>query len=335
MSCDFSGDVPAGTCDRQKEAAPATPARTSCPPTLASPEERETCRPRLADDCLILTGPTAAGKTAIAVRMAERLGAEIISVDSIAVYRGLDIGSAKPSADEQRRVPHHGLDLVAANEAFNVAAWLAAAAEAVEAIRSRGQKILFVGGTPLYLKALREGFDTRPPADPVLRDAITLRLEREGTAALHRELAERDPAAAARIHPNDARRLVRGLEVAISSASRSGFPQNTWDTPCDEQLRVPFLIVDVPRYVLADRIATRVHRMFADGLVEEVEAAESTTGIGPTARQAAGYSEVLKMLAGKFSREDAIEQTIRRTRQLAKRQRTWLRSFQNTVWLAG
>jgi tRNA dimethylallyltransferase len=335
MSCEFSGDVPAGTCDRQKEAAPATPGPTTCPPTLASPEGHETCRPRLADDCLILTGPTAAGKTAIAMRMAERLGAEIISVDSIAVYRGLDIGSAKPSADEQRRVPHHGLDLVAASKVFNVASWLSAAAEAVEAIRRRGRKILFVGGTPLYLKALREGFDTRPPADPALRDAITLRLEREGAAALHRELAERDPAAAARIHPNDARRLVRGLEVAIASTSRPSLPQNTWNAPSDEQLRVPFLIVDVPRYVLADRIAARVHQMFADGLIEEVEAAEAATGIGPTARQAAGYCEVLEMLAGKRSREEAIEQTIRRTRQLAKRQRTWLRSFQNTVWVAG
>ncbi|MGA0040182.1 MAG: tRNA (adenosine(37)-N6)-dimethylallyltransferase MiaA [Pirellulales bacterium] len=335
MSCDFSGDAPAGTRDRQKEAAPANPERVSCPPTLASVEERETCRPRLAADCLILTGPTAAGKSAIALRMAQRLEAEIVSVDSVAVYRGLDIGSAKPSAEEQRLVPHHALDLVPASETFNVAAWLAAATEAVEAIRSRGRRILFVGGTPLYLKALREGFDTRPPADAALRAAITERLEQQGAAALHRELSAHDPLAAARIHPNDARRLVRGLEVALSSRSALACEQNTWNKPDDESLRVPMLIVDVPRALLAERIAARVQAMFASGLVAEVEAAEASTGIGPTARQAAGYSEVLAMLAGTLSRDEAIEQTIRRTRQLAKRQRTWLRSFQNTVWVAG
>lgn len=336
MSCDFRGEQPGDSHDRQPANEPARQTAAPRPPTLASPEKRETCPPLLGDDCLILAGPTAAGKSAIAIPLAQRLGAEIVSVDSMAVYRGLDIGTAKPSAAEQRLVPHHAIDLVAASEPFSVAAWLTAVGRAVESIRGRGRKVLFVGGTPLYLKTLREGLTERPAADPSVRETLARRVEREGSAALHRELTQLDPEAAARIHPNDARRIVRAIEVATTSppGDASRVPP-TWNTVSAPSSAAPLLVVDVPRRLLADRIAARVQRMFADGLVDEVQAVEASVGLGPTARQAAGYSEVLAMLAGEMTRDAAIEQTIRRTRQLAKRQRTWFRSFQDAVWICG
>lgn len=339
MSCDFRGEPPADSHDthtRQPTAEPARAGGESGSSTLASPEKHETVPPQLGDDCLILAGPTAAGKSAIAIPLAQRLGAEIVSVDSMAVYRGLDIGTAKPSAAEQRRVPHHAIDLVAANEPFSVAAWLTAVGRAMESIRSRGRKVLFVGGTPLYLKTLREGLTQRPAADPAVRETLARRVEREGAAALHRELGVLDPAAAARIHPNDARRIVRAIEVATLSPPSAASPAApTWNTAQGPSPAAPLLVLDVPRRLLAERIATRVQRMFAEGLVEEVQVAEASVGLGPTARQAAGYSEVLAMLAGDITRDQAIEQTIRRTRQLAKRQRTWFRSFQDAVWICG
>ena len=333
MFCESRGDEPARTRRRQPDADSTQPEQSSEPSTLASPEEHETGPPRLADDCLILAGPTAAGKTAIAVPLAQRLNAEIVSVDSMAVYRGLDIGTAKPSAAEQAAVRHHALDLVEADAAFSVASWLAATAQAMKEIRGRGRRVLFVGGTPLYLKALREGLSPRPAADPALRVALAARLEHEGAAALHRDLAACDPAAARRIHPNDARRIVRALEVAATASSQpvQVTPPAWGNTP--PSASAPLLILDVPRRLLHERIATRVHRMFAAGLIEEVQTALATVGLGQTARQGAGYSEVLAMLAGTLTREEAIEQTIRRTRQLAKRQRTWFRSFTNAVWI--
>lgn len=338
MSCDFRGEPPADrhdNRDRQPTTGPACQGGDSECSTLASPEKRETGPPQLGDDCLILAGPTAAGKSAIAIPLAQRLGAEIVSMDSMAVYRGLDIGTAKPSDAEQRLVPHHAIDLVAANEPFSVAAWLTAVGRAVDSIRSRGRKVLFVGGTPLYLKALREGLTERPPSDPALRETLASRMECEGTAVLHRELSRLDPGAAARIHPNDGRRIVRAIEVAtLSPPGAASHAAPTWQTPRSPSA-APLLILDVPRKLLADRIAARVQRMFTDGLVDEVRAAEASVGLGPTARQAAGYSEVLAMFAGEMTRVEAIEQTIRRTRQLAKRQRTWFRSFQDAAWICG
>jgi tRNA dimethylallyltransferase len=301
---------------------------------LASEGAAEARHLQLAEDCLILAGPTASGKTAIAIPLAKRLGAEIVSVDSMAVYRNLTIGTAKPSLAQRQRVPHHCIDLVHPSEPFSVAAWLLEAARAVEAVRSRGRRVLFVGGTPLYLKALRDGLAEAPAADPAIREALSLRLQQEGSAALHRELAAVDPEAAERVHPHDGRRIIRGLEVA-SMAHKPSAPQRaaTWRTSTANASAATMLIVDVPRRLLADRIAARVRQMFADGFVEEVQAAQADGGIGTTAGQAAGYGEVLAMLAGRLSLAEAIDHTIRRTRQLAKRQRTWFRSFRNAVWI--
>lgn len=284
----------------------------------------------LGEDCWFLAGPTASGKSALAIPLARRLGAEVVSVDSVAVYRGLDIGSAKPSPAARAAVPHHCLDLVPAAEPFSVATWLAAAAAAVADCRSRGRAILFVGGTPLYLRALRDGLTDLPPADPALRAALAAEAATD-SRRLHARLAAIDPVAAARIAPGDARRIVRALEVA----TLTGRPLSEAHAPAPDPLFEPrLLILDAARTVLAERIDRRVEAMFAGGLVEETAAALAAPGgIGPTARQAAGYAEAIDLLTGRVDRATAILRTQRRTRQLAKRQRTWLRSFRAATWI--
>lgn len=302
------------------------------PTTLAWPTDAPAHpAPVLGADCWFLSGPTASGKSSLAVRMARLLGAEIVSVDSMAVYRGLDVGTAKPSADDRRHVPHHLVDVVDPGEAYSVARWLAAAADAVADCRRRGRAILFVGGTPLYLRALRDGLAPLPAADLDLRRALVAEAAERGSAALHRRLAEVDPAAAARIHPHDVKRIVRGLEVARAT----GRPLSDAFAARPHPLFEPrLMILDLPRATLHDRIDRRVERMFAAGLVEETRAAlAGPGGIGPTASQAAGYAEAIDVIAGRIDVAEAIRRTQRRTRQLAKRQLTWLRSFKDAVWI--
>jgi len=263
--------------------------------------------------------------------MARRLGAEIVSVDSVAVYRGLDVGSAKPTAAARATVPHHGLDLVPPAATFNVAVWLAAAAAAVADCRSRGRAILFVGGTPLYLRALRDGLAELPAADEALRGELLAQAAAAGPERLHMQLAAADPTAAARIHPRDTKRLVRALEVARLTGRPLSAAQTQAPDPAFERR---LMILDVARTTLARRIDRRVEAMFAGGIVEETAAAlASPGGIGPTAGQAAGYTEAIDLLAGRIDRAEAIRRTQARTRQLAKRQRTWLRSFREATWI--
>jgi len=298
-------------------------------PTVACPGAAS--RPELGDDCWFLAGPTAAGKTSLGVRIAERLGAEIISVDSMAVYRGLDIGTAKPGPAERLRVPHHLLDVVPPSESYNVARWLAAVTAALADIRSRGRRILFVGGTPLYLRALRDGLAELPGEVPEIRERLRGEVEAFGPAVLHQRLTGVDPEAARRIHPNDAKRIVRALEVAAC-----GPPLSAAFAPAPHPVFArQMMILDLPRVLLRERIDRRVERMFADGLVEETRlATEGPGGIGATASQAAGYGEALGVLAGTLTLDAAIRMTQQRTRQLAKRQLTWLRSFPGAVWIA-
>ena len=288
--------------------------------------------PRLADDCWIVTGPTAAGKSALALRMARDLGAEIVSVDSMAVYRGLDVGTAKPPAADRAAVRHHLLDVVAASETYSVAHWLADASTAIEDCRRRGRRILLVGGTPLYLRALRDGLAALPPADREVRCRLVAEAQALGSEGLHDRLASLDPVAAARIHPRDLKRVVRALEVAEAT----GRPLSAALSPNpDPDFERRMLVVDIPRRLLWERIDARVERMFASGIVEETRAAlASPGGIGPTAGQGAGYAETIDLLAGRIDLAEAIRRTQVRTRQLAKRQRTWLRSFRQATWIA-
>jgi tRNA dimethylallyltransferase len=249
----------------------------------------------------------------------------------MAVYTGLDVGTAKPTAPQRAAVPHHLIDVVPAAEPYSVARWLAAAARAVDDCRARGRRILFVGGTPLYLRALRDGLAPLPPADDELRSRLTADAAAHGLATLHARLASIDPISAARIHPNDAKRIIRALEVAETTAR----PLSAAFAPAPHHVfESQFLVLDIPRAVLRDRIDRRVEQMFTAGLVEETAAALAAPGgIGPTARQAAGYTEAIDLIEGRIDRTEAIRRTQQRTRQLAKRQLTWLRSFKHAVWL--
>ena len=265
------------------------------------------------------------------MRLARELGAEIVSVDSMAVYRGLDVGTAKPTPEQRRAVPHHLLDVVSPAEPYSVARWLGDAAAVVDDCRRWGRKILFVGGTPLYLRALRDGLAEVPGEDPDLRRRLTEEAAAHGSAHLHARLAAVDPATAARLHPNDLKRIIRALEVE----QLSGRPLSQAFAPEPHPVfERQFFVLDLPRPVLYERIDRRVERMFAEGIVEETRAALAAPGgLGPTAVQAAGYAEAADLLAGRIDRAEAIRRTQQRTRQLAKRQLTWLRSFEQARWI--
>jgi tRNA dimethylallyltransferase len=296
-------------------------------------------------DSLILTGPTGSGKTALGVELTERLGAEIVAMDSMTLYRGLDVGTAKPTAEERRRVPHHLIDVLDPWESASVAWWLERAAEVVAEIQGRGRRVLFVGGTPLYLKALLCGLFDGPPADAALRARLTTEAERDGAAALHARLAAVDPVTARRLHPNDVRRVVRALEVfeltgrPISEwqlewnpASRGRQPPDAFGVSDPSQHqgadapRSPVLCLTVPRPELYARINRRVEAMIAAGWVEEVRRLRQLPhALSREASQALGYREVGDYLDGKVSLPATVELIQTRSRQFAKRQLTWFR----------
>jgi tRNA dimethylallyltransferase len=280
-------------------------------------------------DCWCLTGATASGKTAVALALADRLpgGAEVLSLDSMAVYRGMDIGTAKPTAAERARTPTHLVDLRDPDEEFSVAEYLAAAEGALADVRSRGKAPLFVGGTPLYLKCLLRGLFEGPGADWDLRREVEAELGQVGLAALHERLRLVDPLAASAIHPNDARRIVRAIEVFRSTGQPISHQQLEFEDPAPpEGLRVFALRRE--REDQHRRIELRVDSMIAEGLVDEVRGL--TTGgarLGRSASQAVGYREVIEHLDGQFDLPATIERIRVRTRRFAKRQGTWFRSL--------
>lgn len=277
-------------------------------------------------DCWFLTGPTASGKSPVGVELAELLGAEIISMDSMALYRGMDIGTAKPSVAERQRVPHHLVDILEPHEEYSLAEYVAAAHQAAKAIRQRGRQALFVGGTPLYLKALLRGMFQGPPADPQLRQQLAEEERRFGPGHLHRRLAAVDPVAAGRLHPNDLRRLVRALEVYAKTGQPISEFQHQFAGPRASATRV--FVLHWPRRELYHRIDQRVEAMFRAGLVDEVRRlASGPLPLSHTARQALGYREVLQHLAGRYDLPATIELVKIHTRQFAKRQGTWFRSL--------
>ena len=278
-------------------------------------------------NCWFLTGPTASGKTGVGIALAKRLDAEIVSLDSMALYRGMDIGTAKPTAEQRAAVPHHLIDLIDPEEEFSVARYLDAAADAIADVRSRGREVLFVGGTPLYLKALLRGLFDGPEADWKFRSVIEEELQRVGQQALYDRLAQVDPLAAAKLHPNDTRRLIRALEVYRITGQPISHQQMEFDEGRPtEACRV--FVLQRPKEQLHARIDGRVKRMFDDGLVDE--ARRLTSGgrrLGRTAGQAVGYCEALDHIGGELSVEEAILRVTTRTRRFAKRQATWFRSL--------
>jgi tRNA dimethylallyltransferase len=279
---------------------------------------------------LILTGPTASGKTALALELAGPLNAEIIAMDSMTLYRGMDIGTAKPTPDERRRVPHHLLDVLDPWQSASVAWWLEQAALACRAIEARGRRALFVGGTPLYLKALLCGMFDGPPADDAVRARLESDAARDGSPALHARLARVDPASAARLHPNDIRRVVRALEVFELTERPLSQWQTQWPGPgaANDPASPRCLCLELERTELYARIDARVERMIAAGLIDEARALRAAPRPpGREAAQAVGYREAFEFLEGRVTLAETVRRTQTRSRQLAKRQLTWFRSL--------
>jgi len=287
-----------------------------------------------------IMGPTAVGKTAFTLELARRLEAEVISADSMQVYRGLDIGTAKPTLGERRSVPHHLIDIVDPDEPFSVADWTARAETLLDEIRGRGRLPLVSGGTPLYFEALfgRYALAGGVGPDPALRESLRRQAGRYGPAYLHRKLAAVDPEAGRRIHPSDQKRTIRALEVYL----RTGRPLTELERRARRERaacakdrgRVLFFGLWRPRAELAARIAARTRAMFEAGLVEEVRGLLAA-GYDPDlpALQAVGYKEVIAYLQGRVSLDEAVGLVARNTRRLAKRQMTWFRGDKRIQWL--
>jgi tRNA dimethylallyltransferase len=300
-------------------------------PVEHAPATATGVRPRL----VALVGPTAGGKTDLALALAPALDAEIVSVDSRQVYRRLDVGTAKPDAAARAAVHHHLLDVVDPDERYDAASFARDARAAVHDVLRRGKSVLLVGGSGLYLRALTEGLCPAPPADPAVRATLAGELAVRGVAALHAELAQHDPEAAARIAPRDAVRIVRALEVQ----RLTGRPLSDWqrahafaDRPYD---LLTFVLCPSPQE-LERRIAERCAAMWAGGLVAETEsvlAAGFSGELRPL--QAIGYREAQAYLRGELDRAGALERMRLATRQYAKRQRTWFRALDRATWLDG
>jgi tRNA dimethylallyltransferase len=280
---------------------------------------------------LAVLGPTAAGKSALAVNIALRAGGEIVNADSMQLYRGMDIGTAKATAAERRDVPHHVIDILDVRQPATVAAFQRLARVAIDSCLARGVMPVLVGGSALYVRAVRDRFEF-PGTDADLRGRLERELAAVGAKELHQRLAEIDPAAAAAILPTNGRRIVRALEV-VELTGRS-FAASLPD-PVYAYEWVVQLGLDVPRDVLDRRIADRVDRMWRHGLVDEVRALEKA-GLreSRTASRALGYAQVLAFLAGEYDEEEARARMVRATRRFARRQDSWFRKDPRISWLA-
>ena len=280
-----------------------------------------------------ILGCTASGKEHTGLALARRLGGHIVSVDSMKIYRRMDIGTAKPTPQERAEIVHHGIDLVEPSEPFSVARYVQYADAAIASILAAGAVPLAVGGTALYLKALTEGLFAGPSANPEIRDELTRRAAAEGLAALHAELAAVDPQAAARIHPNDQKRIVRALEVHRLTGEPISRLQQQWDKP-SRRYDAVMIGVRRDREDVNRRINARVKRMLERGLREEVAALLAEPGgLSRQAAQALGYAEMIAHLRGRCTLEEAVERIKINTRQFAKRQRTWFRRFRDVRWI--
>ncbi len=287
------------------------------------------------DRLLIITGPTATGKTALGVALAKLLNGEVISADSMQIYRGMDIGTAKPTADEMEGVPHHMLDAADPAERFSAARYAQMAAACADDILARGRQPIVVGGTGLYIDGLVRGTDyAAAPSDPDTRRAIEREYDALGGEVFREKLAAVDPARAQLLHPRDKKRLVRAWEVYALTGKPITWhdEQSKAVPPRYEAYTVALDFAD--RQVLYDRIDRRAKAMFDAGLVEEVKNLLSA-GLSPesTAMQAIGYKEVAQYLAGQCTLPEAIDAVCRASRRYAKRQLTWLRSRSDVQWL--
>ncbi|MDQ2076369.1 tRNA (adenosine(37)-N6)-dimethylallyltransferase MiaA [Marinimicrobium sp. ABcell2] len=295
---------------------------------------------------IFLMGPTAAGKTDLAIALRQHLPVELVSVDSTLVYRGMDIGTAKPSPEEMAQAPHRLIDIRDPAEPYSAADFRADAEREIADIVAQGRIPLLVGGTMLYFKALLEGLAPMPPADPALRAAIEKEAAEHGWPYIHEQLAAVDPVSAAQIHPNHSQRLSRALEVYRASGRTMTELHQAQQRDAGPAFQERFRLVQLAmapqeRRVLHERIAERFHKMVEQGLLEEVQALRERGDLHPAlpAIRAVGYRQVWEYLDGQaglgsiFSQEEMIQRGIAATRQLAKRQLTWLRGWPELEWL--
>jgi tRNA dimethylallyltransferase len=282
---------------------------------------------------IVIAGPTASGKSGFAVRLARSLSGEIVNADSMQVYRGMDIGTAKPTLEEQKGVPHHLLDIVRPDEPFSAQLYRQKALAAITDICSRGKACLVVGGTGLYIRALLGGLMKAPPSDPALREALHRVCDRHGSASLHKKLTDLDPQCAAAIHPNDRMRIVRALEIIhnsnrLASDLRQG---HRFADPSPDALKI---CLNVDREMLYHRINERTMKMADMGLLEETRHLLNQ-GYLPDLKpmKAIGYRHMVRHLNGEWSFEEAIQTLKKDTRRYAKRQLTWFRAESDVIWI--
>jgi tRNA dimethylallyltransferase len=284
-----------------------------------------------AKPILVVIGATASGKSELALEVAARARAELLSVDSMQVYRDMNIGTAKPSADEQRHVQHHLIDVVEPSETFTVARFVEMAEETIADAAGRGVPLVASGGTPLYYKALFEGMFEGPGASAEVRDRLRLLSNDE----LHARLTAVDPATAVRLHRNDTKRLIRALEVHELTGQPISSLQTEWGEASQRHPAV-WVGLDWDREALNRRINARVKAMMEAGWLDETKQLIARYGeLSKTAAEATGYAELIAHLRGRMSLDDAVEQIKIATRQLARRQMKWFRRFPNVTWLPG
>jgi tRNA dimethylallyltransferase len=287
------------------------------------------------DKRILILGVTAGGKARLAHEVAKAIGGEIISIDSMKVYRRMDIGTAKPPASARAEVPYHLVDVVEPSEAFSVARYLELAEAASADIRARNKPVIFAGGTAMYIKALLYGLFAGPGTDGAIREKLKGRIESEGIASLHAELAKADPAAGERIHPNDSKRIIRALEVIALTGKPITDHQRQWESSVGWQPD-GWTIIGLRRQKTdaSHRMNLRVKRMFDEGLVEEVRALlAEPCPLSDQARCAIGYAEVIAHLGGRYSLDETVELVKKNTRKLAKAQRTWFKTFPQVQWI--
>jgi tRNA dimethylallyltransferase len=280
---------------------------------------------------VIICGPTATGKSDLALEVAEKFNGEVINADSMQLYRGMDIGTAKLTIAQRREIPHHLLDILSVKEDASVAQYQSLARAAIDEIQSRGKVAIVVGGTGLYIKSIIDEMNF-PETDPVLRKKLEDEAELLGTAELYSRLRLLDPEAAAAIEPGNTRRIIRALEVI----EVTGKPYSA-NLPSDTSIRFPDALhigLAMERSSLAPRIEARVHRMFDQGLVDEVRALVAQGLLeGTTAQRAIGYAQAIALINGEISQSQAIEETIVATRQYVRRQETWFKRDQRIQWI--
>ena len=318
----------------RKKPAASTARATVEGGTRATTESSPHAEPEPDWPLVVVVGPTGSGKSALALTLAERLGGEILSCDSVALYRGLDIGSAKPLAEERRRVPHHGLDLLDPDQPVTAGGYARAGRSVLRGIRERGRVPIVAGGTGLYLRALLEGLAPAPPRDEALRERLRQMAERRGTSVLHRLLRRLDSRAAALIHPHDLPKLIRSLEMTLLARR----PQTEQWAAGREPLRgfgVLQFGLNPPRAALYERLNARAAAMFARGLLDETRILRAHFGEHARALGSLGYAQALAILRGEQELPAAVAEAQAGHRRYAKRQLTWFRRDPAIQWLSG